>query len=335
MVRISVTSVLVLVAWIGIGGWTAKREQFPKLKGPYLGQELPGRKPAMFAPGIISTDLHDDFGPAFTPDGKEVFFRCLGGGKMLILHMQVDSDGWGHPQIASFSGEFGDMGVFLNHTGTRLFFSSDRPSDAADTTGDLDIFAVDLTAGGWGEPYCIFPSGCGTGDLFACSIDSTGTIYCYARDSEGIGGFDLYSLKPTYRGYSSKELLSATINTREDETCPCIARDGSFLIYSSNTGTESDGGAGLYVTFLRPDRSWTRPVNLTKHLGMTVPAKFPVLSPDGRYLFFVVPESKDANLRLGRKWDIGTLQGAEPRAGGGNVYWVDISVLDDLRPPKE
>ncbi len=29
---------------------------FPTLSGPYLGQEMPGPKPVLFAPGIVSTD---------------------------------------------------------------------------------------------------------------------------------------------------------------------------------------------------------------------------------------------------------------------------------------
>lgn len=50
------------------------QEPFPVLRGPYLGQQPPGMQPVLFAPGIISTDLHDDFSPAFTPDGRYLFF---------------------------------------------------------------------------------------------------------------------------------------------------------------------------------------------------------------------------------------------------------------------
>jgi len=329
-----VAVVLLLAPFVNGKGQADRHDQFPELKGPYLGQDPPDVQPLLFAPGIVSTDLHDDFSPAFTPDGREAFFRCLGNDRMIILHSTLDSGRWSPPKVAPFSGVFGDLGVFVSHDGNRLFFSSNRPARDTDTTGDLDLFAVDRTAEGWGDPYCVFPSNSGSGDLLACSIDSAGTVYFYAKNSEGLGGFDLYRLRAAEGLYSSKETLPTTINTRRDETCPCIARDGSFLIYSSQGGANGNDGTGLYVAFLNPDQSWSRPVNLSRHLGMTLPAKFPGLSPDGRYLFFVVPESKEANRRLGRKWEIEALRGAGPRAGGGNVYWVNISVLDDLRSEK-
>jgi len=313
-------------------GLDATEKLFPVLHGPYLGQKPPGRQPVLFAPGIISTDLHDDFSPAFTPDGNEVFFRCVGGGEMAILHMRLRSGRWCYPEIAAFSGKYKDLGVFISHDGARLFFSSDRPVSDIDTTGDLDIFAVDLSDDGWGVPFSLFKEKDGSGDRFGCSIDSAGTIYYHAKDTEGMGGYDLYRVRRNDSVYSQPELLGWSVNTENDETCPCIARDGSFLVYFSNKGSTGQEEAGLYVTFLRKDGSWTQPANLSKHLGMTLPGKYPGLSPDGKYLFFVVPESREANRRLGRRWEIDVFHTATPRYGGGNVYWVDISVLGSLRP---
>jgi len=331
---------LALAAVIGFTACSSTRGQgetiegavFPELAGPYLGQRPAGTMPVLFAPGIVSTDLHDDASPAFTPDGKEVFFRCIGNGQMIILHMSMESGRWSEPEVAPFSGEYRDLGVFLSQDGRRLFFSSDRPVSSLDTTGDLDLFVVDRTDDGWSEPSFLFPRKERSGDMLGCSIDSAGAIYGYARYPEGCGGYDIYRFRPDDGVYSRAELLPRIINTQGDETCPCVARDGSFLIYSKDRGPAGDSAPGLHVSFQDSDHSWTQPINLTKHLGMTLPAKFAGLSPDSRYLFFVVPESREANRRLGRKWQIDALRGAEPGHGGGNVYWVDASVLEDLRP---
>ncbi len=308
--------------------------EFPELCGPYLGQPLPGEKPVLFAPGVVSTDLHDDFSPAFTPDCKEVFFRCIGNGRMVILHMTQDSNCWTYPEVASFSGEYRDLGVFISHEGDRLFFSSDRPVNEADTTGDMDIFAVDREYSGWGEPHGLFSGRAGSGDDFGCSVDSSGTVYYYSRRSEGCGGYDIYQSRLVDGAYASAELMPAPVNTPGDETCPCIAHDGSFLVYNSDRTPTGERCYALYAVFRSPDGSWTNPVSLTQHLGLTVPAKFAGLSPDGRYMFFVAAESKDANRSLGRRWGINAFQGAQPRYGGGNVYWFDSSVIEKLRPGK-
>jgi hypothetical protein len=47
---------------------------FPKLKGPYLGQKPPGMTPEIFAPGIVSSPEFIDFKGAFSPDGREYYF---------------------------------------------------------------------------------------------------------------------------------------------------------------------------------------------------------------------------------------------------------------------
>jgi Tol biopolymer transport system component len=306
--------------------------EFPILTGPYLGLKRPGMRPELFAPGVISTDLHDDFYPSFTPDGEEVFFRCVGSPEMVILHMRMLSGRWSYPEIASFSGQYNDLGAFISLDGSRLFFSSDRPTGEHDTTGDLDIFTVDRLEDGWGVPYSLVKEKDRPGDWLACSIDSEGTIYFFSKHLDGVGGYDLYHTSPSDRGYLSPILLDNPVNTKYDETSPCIAHDGSFLVYFSNKGPAGQGPAALRVTFKARNGSWSEPVSLSEHLGIDLPAKFPGLSPDGKYLFMVVPESKRENERLGRSWDIDAFRTATPRYGGGNVYWVDAAVIEALRP---
>jgi hypothetical protein len=48
------------------------------LTGEYLGQTPPGLEPVLFGEGLISTGLHDDGAPRFSPDGREVYFRKWG-----------------------------------------------------------------------------------------------------------------------------------------------------------------------------------------------------------------------------------------------------------------
>ena len=56
------------------GCYCGKQDDFPVLKGPYLGQTPPGMKAEIFAPGIISTGFNEH-GISFTNDGKELYFR--------------------------------------------------------------------------------------------------------------------------------------------------------------------------------------------------------------------------------------------------------------------
>ena len=80
---------------------------------------------------------------------------------------------------------------------------------------------------------------------------------------------------------------------------PFIAPDQSWLIFAS----ERPGGYGaadLYVSFRRPDGTWGEPKNLGPSVNTAGSEYTPMLSPDGRYLFFT----------RGRF--------------GDDIYWVDV-----------
>jgi len=65
---------LICVPILIISGNLNAKEDFPVLKGPYLGQKPPGMKPEVFAPGIVSTKDHIEMGFTCTSDGREIYF---------------------------------------------------------------------------------------------------------------------------------------------------------------------------------------------------------------------------------------------------------------------
>jgi len=80
----------------------SQTNNFPVLKGPYLGQKPPGMVPVLFAPGIISTTNKNEFCASFSPDGKEFYFNR--GMKIMVCTLK---DGmWSSPVEASFSAGF-------------------------------------------------------------------------------------------------------------------------------------------------------------------------------------------------------------------------------------
>ena len=122
------------------------------LQGDYLGQEVPGLEAKIFAPGILSTNLHDDGAPVFTPDGKEVFWRIYGLPHSIIAHRKQENGIWSAPELAPFSGRYMENQMALSPDGKRLYFSSDRPLTGRGEPKDSDIWYVDKTVTGWGEP---------------------------------------------------------------------------------------------------------------------------------------------------------------------------------------
>lgn len=65
---------LLVFVFLGSNGATITGTQDSKLlKGSYLGQDPPGKKPEIFAQGFVSTS-EKEFSITFSPDGKECYF---------------------------------------------------------------------------------------------------------------------------------------------------------------------------------------------------------------------------------------------------------------------
>jgi hypothetical protein len=78
-IRIMLLAVLIIARGISLA--QEKSEEFPILKGPYLGQKRPGMKPEVFAPGIISTDNYEELCSGFLDNGRVFIFSRLKTGE--------------------------------------------------------------------------------------------------------------------------------------------------------------------------------------------------------------------------------------------------------------
>ena len=128
--------------------------EFPSLSGPYLGQSLPDSVPRLFAPGVVSTGMFTR-DVALSPDGNEIYF-CVAIGNYTystILYSKLVNGTWTSPEIVPFSGGPGvmDFEPAFSSDGSRMYFLSTRP-DGDEEPGDQDIWYVDRTESGWGNP---------------------------------------------------------------------------------------------------------------------------------------------------------------------------------------
>jgi hypothetical protein len=93
-----------------------------------------------------------------------------------------------------------------------------------------------------------------------------------------------------------------------------VAPDESYMVFSSRR-PPSAGRGDLFVSFRRENGEWGEPVHLGDVINTGAHEFCPMVTPDGRYLFFS---------RLhGDSWETAT---------GGDVYWVDARILDAFRP---
>ncbi|MFH2034838.1 MAG: sialidase family protein [Candidatus Zixiibacteriota bacterium] len=281
--------------------------------GSYLGQKPPGTTPELFLPNIFLKGTHS--APSFTPDGTEMYwsrYYIPEGSRSRTQHIfysQFSGNQWTEPMLAPFSGSYSDGGPFLTNNGNRLFFYSNRPAKAGEKPSDeyiADIWFVDKTDDGWGVPQR-FQFNTDKHDGMATVADD-GTIFFQSNRSGSHGIFDIY-YSNLINGVCVEPIrLGSEINCSGINFSPLIAPNQSFLIVSYNHNSPNNG---LYISFKKPDGTWTKSINMGGMINLTSVQRFPGLSPDGKYLFFVRAESKDSSQ--------------------DGMYWIDAIVIDSLK----
>ena len=241
------------------------------LDGPYFGQKPPGKKPEVFAPGIVSTAGGFEYSIAFSPDGREVFFtrRIEPDGLNTLWTARLGDDEWSAPKPF----KVGANEPHVSPDGTRLFYGSQPPEGPGP-----GIWVAEKSADGWREAEFwgrgMFASSTINGDLFMWNPDGGrgGAIVRHAKTTDGRG---------------PAERLGGGVNQPRPGVHGWVSPDGSFLVFDSYQRPGAQGGEGdLFVAFREDDGSWGGAHNLGDEINSPGTNFCPALSPDGKFLFF-------------------------------------------------
>jgi len=256
---------------------------------PSLVAQTPETKAApVTLAGIIHSDSDDTL--AFTPDGNTVFFdRSTGPHKTIMVSHRIGGR-WSLPQIASFSGHWFDQDPVVAPDGSYLLFNSDRPTEPGGKAltqnyfvgGEgpgSNIWRVDRTGNGWGEPVWLSPTI--NSDVFVdfASIASDGTLYFMLwKASEKA----MHIWRSQYRGgkYLPPEFVTLgdpAVSVHD----PAVAPDQSFIVF--DYGKVKGGLGRLCIAFRDGDR-WSTPIDFGDALNKDLPWGSH-LAPDGHTVY--------------------------------------------------
>jgi hypothetical protein len=307
MMRIVMVLAIVVLALAALTCWlvfppdrVGDGADLTELSGPYLGQKPPGEKAERFAPGLVDEDVHTAV--VFSPDGTSAYWRPLGEDVNEVVFTRLEGGGWTQPQVVPFASRFFDSDdPSFSPDGQKLFFTSWRPLAWYRVFDQKErIWYVEKTERGWSRPRPVGPAVNEMELHWQMSVSASGTL-CFA--SEG----DIYCSRFDDGQYQAPERLGAAINTTGDEEHPFIAPDDGYLIFSSNSRPGGRGDYDLYISTRNPGGSWSEPVNLGAGVNTRYQELYPVVSPEGKYLFFL-----------------------SNRAGAHSVYWVDFESVKGL-----
>jgi hypothetical protein len=315
-------------------------DEFPELRGPYLGQVPPGDEPELFAPGIVSTGMYER-DVAMTPDGREIYWGVVAGRHAVIMYTRLVDGRWTAPMVAPFSRDprFLNLEPHISPDGGRFFFLSTRPPDGDPVPDEQvgewvnqDIWVMDRTEDGWGEPYNLGPPVNSEAPEFFPSATLDGTLYFTREETEPRASL-IYRSRMADGRYVEPERLPEAVNSTDQQYNAFIAPDERYLILGVFGRDDARGGTDYYATFRNEDDTWTGPVNLGDHINRARGAEWsPYVSPDGRFLFFMSTRPSGI-ATLPTELTVRDLRALhdEPENGNPDIYWVDASFLDELR----
>jgi hypothetical protein len=211
----------------------------------------------------LNTD-YDEYEPALSPDGLTLLFvRGRPGEGADIFQSIRTPDGWSEPEpVDSINTVYDDLGPAFTSDGDGLYFYSDRPG----SVGGYDIWFVDRTGHGWGEPYVLGPNVNSVYNDYGPSISPDSSRFYFAsnrpRDAEHVlpdsSGrwpatvresfqnlpYDIYSSKINDRGMSGA-LLVEELSSAFSDGAPEVSPVNDF-VYLASDRPGGEGGFDLY-----------------------------------------------------------------------------------------
>lgn len=298
---------------------------------PGYAASSPLTTPRLFGEGVFSTDAYD-ITPTFTPDGQIAVFTVSNPSyrRHTLLITNFRGGKWQTPEVAPFSGQWSDADPFISHDGAKLYFISNRPVTGNTPKRDFDLYVVEKTTTGWGEPRNLgAPLNTDASELYI-TVTKSGTIYFVTSIQGGLGQGDIYRSALVDGKYAPPENLGAAINSPGHDTTPYISPDESYLIFAS-TRQGGSGDQDLYISYRR-DGVWTKAENMGSQINSPGRDYCPLVSPDGKYLFF----SSDRGFPFpydGKRLTYGELMSRfrSYDNGLGNVYQVDMPAAKTAR----
>jgi len=252
----------------------------------------PGR-PEVFGPGVISGALSVD-AATFSPDGRTVYFGQHDGPKSTIMVSHLVKGRWSRPQVAPFSGVWGDKDAAMAPDGSFIIFGSNRPAAPGGKPVDMvfadgtvkagqgnHLWRVDRAGTGWAAPVRLPDSINDGGRIFSASVVADGSVY-FQRPDPASKTVHLY--RSAWRNGAYQPPTPVTIGPpAADERDPAVAADESYMVLNAAYGPKGSDHR-LYIVFREAGR-WGTPIDLgpaVNHDG----AEGPHLGPGGREVYY-------------------------------------------------
>lgn len=288
-----------------------------------------GSTPSLFAKGLVSDGANNrDF--TISPDGNQIFYSIQQRDFSLstIVSITRKNGKWSAPAIAPFSGRYKDLEAVFTPDGNRIWFCSNRPAHAGDSTDDFDIWYVDKTATGWSEPVNAGPTVNSSTDEFYPSPAKNGNLYFTTQLKNGVGKEDIVLCEWKNGTFLPPASLPEAINSKGFEYNAFVDPGEQFIIFTSVGRADDMGRGDLYISRKDAAGNWQPATNLGAGINSASHDYCPYVTPDKKYFFFSSSRSNN-KMPFDKTQDYKTIAAMLNGAGNGmdDIYWMKADFL--------
>jgi Tol biopolymer transport system component len=263
------------------------------------------REPVAITPQELSTDQYEA-SPAFTPDGREVFYMLADPAfaRYRLMWSRCESGRWSAPRPPEFAAapEIFEGDPFLTPDGSQLYFISAREGDKKD---DFDIWVVARESDGGYRKARRLPDPVNSPNVeLLPRVTGDRRIYFGSDRPGGHGQMDIYIASPAADGAWSVVNAGPPLSTAASEYEAEVSRDERTIVVVADRGDRSH----LY-RFAKQAGRWVEIERIAAR--MDVFQVGPLLSPTADRLLFAQ---------------------ADPRRSG-EWYVIDLAARVDQRWP--
>lgn len=268
-----------LLSWIVVSLFQPGQAKEVVTKVPvekrYLAQKPPGDKPEIFAKDFFPNYIHTT--PVFSQDFSEMFW--INEKKQRLESVIFKNGRWRSNELKLTDRNFSYDSPFITPSNDKLFIMVHKPT----VNGKPEnIWFSQRDGNHWKEPVALNNKVNQHHMHWQLSVADNGNLYFL---SDYTGKSPLVMSEFIDEKYSDPINLGENINDeKQRQMGPYIAPDESYLIFSR--APDLSGSDELYISFNNKGQ-WSKARKIRLSDGTNIRGICPIVSPDGKYLFYL------------------------------------------------
>lgn len=238
-----------------------------------------------------------DYSPSVTADGLALYFVSNGftGGETkgdhdIFASLKFDPKGLDFsppvPLPSPINSQENEGVVSISPDGKMFFYTACNRKEGY---GDCDIFQCNFDGTNWGDILIHAQLNSNVWDSQPAVANDGKHLYfvsTFNQPGYTVGHADIwFSAMKEDSTWNIPNNLGKPINSVYEEDSPCLMRNDSLLIFSSDR-PGGYGGFDFYASYRQPNGTWGEPINLGPFINSKKDDRFISSSADGSVIYF-------------------------------------------------